>query len=515
MNRFAFVANPSITPELPPLARTRSGIEFDPSANRWAYRDAIDNVHLDFSRLPVTASLLASAKLALLWYAEHLSPAHLLNMYGRLSHFMGCISAGRDGPLTEITSTDLINYQTMLTGPTKWYLGSLSGVLKKWHSLGYPGVTSDAVALLKQLRKPGNKKGEAVLTHDPIHGPFTDIELESLQAALDRTYEAGEVDKERYLLAYLFMLLGQRAAQYAALKVRDLAVERAKDGTPIYTLRVPRAKQRNQLARADFKDRVLIARIGDLLVQYANEVRAAFQRLLADPSDAPLFPSRRRRVCEPDGFAYHRTAQALADSLEIGLKQLRVMSERTGQPLHITATRFRRTVATRAAIEGHGELVIAELLDHSDTQNVGVYIEARPEIVERIDRAMAMHLAPMAQAFAGVLIHEESEAIRAGDPSSRVCDPRFNSSMKPLGNCGKHGFCGFLAPITCYTCVNFQPWQDGPHEAVLNHLISERDRLAVRGNMRIASVNDRTILAVAEVVRQCEALRDKGDSNNG
>jgi integrase len=515
MNKLAVVANPDIKPELPPLARTRSGIEFDPSANRWAYRDAIENVHLDFSRLPVTAPLLTSAKLALLWYAEHMSSAHLSNMYGRLCHFMACISADRDGPLAEITSTDLINYHATLPGPTKWYLTSLSGVLKKWHSLGYPGVTADAVALLKQLRKPGNTKGEAVLTHDPVHGPFTDIELESLQAALDRTYETGEVDKEKYLLAYLFMLLGQRAAQYAALKVRDLAVARAKDGTPIYTLRVPRAKQRNQLARMDFKDRVLIARIGTLLVQHANEVRTAFQKLLPDPSDAPLFPSRRRGMRQPDGFAYHRTAQTLADSLEICLKRLSVMSERTGQPLHITATRFRRTVATRAAIEGHGELVIAELLDHSDTQNVGVYIEARPEIVERIDRSMAMHLAPMAQAFAGVLIHNELEAIRGDDPSSRVCDPRFDSSMKPLGNCGKHGFCGFLAPITCYTCVNFQPWQDGPHEAVLNHLISERDRLAARGNMRIASVNDRTILAVAEVVRQCEALRDNGDSNNG
>ena len=79
--------------------------------------------------------------------------------------------------------------------------------------------------------------------------------------------------------------------------------------------------------------------------------------------------------------------------------------------------------------------------------------------------------------------------------------------MKPMGNCGKHGFCGFLAPIACYTCVNFQPWLDGPHEAVLDYLIGERDRLAAQTDLRIASVNDRTILAVAEVVRLCEARR--------
>ena len=318
---------------------------------------------------------------------------------------------------------------------------------------------------------------------------------------------AGKVDIEGYLLAYLFMLLGQRPVQYAALKVSDVGVTYAQDGTAVYTIRVPRAKQRNQLSRAEFKDRVLIPQVGELLVQYSKEVQATFHGLLPDPLEAPLFPTRRRRGGEPDGFEYHRTTQTIADLLERTLRCLSVMSERTGQSLHITATRFRRTVATRAAMEGHGELIIAELLDHTDTQNVGVYIEARPEIVERIDRAMAMYLAPMAQAFAGVIIDNESLATRAGDSFSRVCDPRFDPSMKPMGNCGKHGFCGFLAPIACYTCVNFQPWLDGPHEAVLDYLIGERDRLAAQTDLRIASVNDRTILAVAEVLRLCDARR--------
>jgi hypothetical protein len=174
--------------------------------------------------------------------------------------------------------------------------------------------------------------------------------------------------------------------------------------------------------------------------------------------------------------------------------------------LHITATRFRRSIGTRAAIEGHGELVIAELLDHTDTQNVGVYVQARPEIVERIDRAVALHLAPLAQAFAGIIIENEDDASRTGDPTSRVCDPRFAPSMKPMGSCGKYGFCGLMAPLACYTCMNFQPWLDGPHEAVLDYLIAERERLLEVCDTRIASVKDRTILAVAEVVRRCEEI---------
>lgn len=509
MNKLAKVpAGWHAATELPVLARTRSGIEFDPRADRWAYGESTYNTSLDFSSLRgVGRDFIKSAKLTLLWYAENMSQPHLVNMFMRLAHFLRFIEGKRVAPLTEITAPDLINYRATLTDATSWYFGSLAGLLKKWHGLGYPGVTDDAIMLLRQLRTKGNRKGEAVLTHDPMHGPYTDIELQSIQAALDRAYAEGGIDREAYLLAYLFMLLGQRAVQYAALKVCDVAVTTAQDGTSIYTLRVPRAKQRNKLSRTEFKDRLLTPKIGELLVQHANEIRAAFHGRLPDASYAPLFPAKQARARVPKGFEFHRTSQSLADSLERTLNKLRVMSERTGQPLHITATRFRRTVATRAAMEGHGELIIAELLDHTDTQNVGVYIEARPEIVERIDRAMAMHLAPMAQAFAGVIIDDESKATRAGDPSSRICDPRFDPSMKPMGSCGKHGFCGFLAPIACYTCVSFQPWLDGPHEAVLDYLIAERERLASQTDLRIASVNDRTILAVAEVVRLCEERR--------
>lgn len=499
--------------QLPALARTRFGVEFDPRADKWAYRDATSTVNLDFATWPATDSLIVSAKLSLLWYAEHMSSSHLINMFRRMTHYMRTLYAEQDAILGEVTCVNLINYRNTLTATTSWYFGSLSGLLKKWHSLGYPGVTDDAVVLLNQLRTQGNRKGEAVLTHDPIHGPFTDIEIQSLQASLDKVYLNGNVSREAYLLVYLFMLLGQRPTQYAALKVRDVSVTYTKDGTPTYTLRIPRAKQRNQLSRTEFKERILIPQIGELLVHHSNEVRAIFHGRLPDPSDAPLFPARRRFSKEPIGFEHHRTSQTISDLLERSLESLCVMSERTGEPLNITATRFRRTVATRAAMEGHGELIIAELLDHTDTQNVGVYIEARPEIVERIDRAIAMYMAPLAQAFAGMIIEDESQASRCGDPSSRICDPRFDPSMKPMGNCGKHGFCGFLAPVACYTCVNFQPWLDGPHEVVLDYLIGERDRLAARTDLRIASVNDHTILAVAEVVRLCEIRRK--ESING
>jgi integrase len=495
-------------PNLPEHARTQSGVQFDPRTERWSYRDNLDTVSLNFTHFQlVTDSFMVASKLTLLWYAENMSQGTLVHLFHRLEHFLRAWAVDHDEPLKEITSRDILNYRATLKKHNSWYLGTLSGLLKKWHQLGYPGVTDDALALLKQLRIAGIAKGVAVLTMDPEHGPFTDIEVQSIQAGLDKNWSGGKISLEYYLLAYLYMLLGQRSVQYAALKVCDVGVSRSQDDLPIYTLRIPRAKQEGQLTRTEFKVRVLIPQIGGLLVEYANQVRAEYVDRLPDPSEAPLFPAKQSRLNEPAGFKFHRTTHTLSDSLQRTLNNLNVTSERTGKQINITATRFRRTVGTRAATEGHGELIIAELLDHTDTQNVWVYVEATPGIVERIDRAVAMQLAPLAQAFAGVLIADESQAVRADDPTSRICDPHFDATMKPMGNCGKHGFCGSLAPIACYTCSNFQPWLDGPHEAVLSHLISERERFLATSDLRIASINDRTILAVAEVVRRCEEIR--------
>lgn len=102
-----------------------------------------------------------------------------------------------------------------------------------------------------------------------------------------------------------------------------------------------------------------------------------------------------------------------------------------------------------------------------------------------------------------MLVVSERDAKRGNDPSSRISNGSVN-----LGTCGSYGFCGALAPIACYTCNHFQPWLNGPHEAVLDGLINERNRvLEQTEDRKIASVNDRLILAVSDVVSRCNAMR--------
>ncbi len=113
-----------------------------------------------------------------------------------------------------------------------------------------------------------------------------------------------------------------------------------------------------------------------------------------------------------------------------------------------------------------------------------------------------MKLAPLAQAFAGTLIRDEKEATRGDDPRSRIIDLRIDRSGAPMGSCGQYSFCGFSMPIACYECKLFEPWLDGPHEAVLDHLLAEHERIAKITAPTIASLNIRSMLAVAEVIRR-------------
>lgn len=501
MNKDLFTPEHLPAPPLstPGLVRTKSGIEFDASADVWMYRDDVTDVFLNFSQLTnISDELRESVKSVLSWYAENRSSGHMRNLFQRFQHFIRMTPS----QLSSISDVSLLNYRTVLDESTGWYLGTLAGFLRKWIQLGYPGVDEGVDLLLKQLRLKGNRKGKAVLTWDPIDGPFTTNEMEALHAALNQAYACGTVSLGDYVLAWLYILLGLRNQQYAALKVCDVRVKRNAEGALTYSIQMPRAKQRTKNARAELKERSLLEQFGEILVAYAEGVCKRFEAYLVDPMQAPLFPAKRSRR-GTNGFEFHRTALDIGKNITTVLEGLSVVSERTGEVMSITPTRFRRTTGTRAAEEGYSELEIAALLDHSDTQNVQVYTASSPAIIDRIDRVITMGIAPLAQAFAGKLVDGLGV-----DTSNRIIDLRVDRSGAPMGDCGKHGFCGFNAPIACYTCSSFEAWVDGPHEVVLAHLLENRERQLQTADKRIASINDRTIFAVAAVIRLCEEKKN-------
>lgn len=149
-----------------------------------------------------------------------------------------------DGRQSQITPHMLINYRASLDRTTEYYLGALSGFLKRWVELGYDGVDPEVAPLLDSWSLRGNIKGLSVRIKCPNKGALSDLEYEALQHSLLDAYEVNDIELQDFVLVMLFMATGRRPAQLADLKGLDLVQAQSSDGLREFVLKVPRRKQR-------------------------------------------------------------------------------------------------------------------------------------------------------------------------------------------------------------------------------------------------------------------------------
>jgi len=501
-----------------PIKRiSREGYEFFQNSDSWRLdKDTV--IRLKVIKGCLKNSLIDGFLKTLAFYAENYSSTHTINIADRFRHMM------INSSVSEINPDLLISYRSTLTRDTEWYLGTIKGFLKKWHELGYEGVSDEVIDLLNGWILKGNIKGDVVKRLDPHKGPLTDIELLSFNEGSVQAFEQGKITVSELAIGLLSSNTGRRQIQISHLKIKDIMTGKNRKGELMYLINVPRAKQRGATFRSEFSQFAVTKELWAILnmqVQFVTEqVKSITEFGIPDTDilELPLFPNisklnsvlnlteLRQKLVKDE---LHIPSSEITRIVQKIARIANIHSERTGEAIEITSNRFRYTMGTRAAREGFGIMVIAELLDHSDTQNANVYIENIPEYAEKINQKVGHLLAPYAQAFAGVLVNSEKDAERGNDLNSRV-----GINSEGIGTCGSYGFCGARVPIPCYTCIHFQAWIYGPHQQVLDELISERDRIKeITGDIAVAAINDRTILAVMEVIRLCETRRKA--LNNG
>lgn len=496
-----------VTIRLPDTAFTRSGIAFCPSEDVWNWTDGPFRVLLDFRKIEVRSpTLVEGLKQTLLVFAKGSSANHLGNLFQAFTHFLA--TRKESTPLTTITALEVSNYAVRLKAHEKWRLGTLNVLFQKWGALGLNGVEPECARYLRERRKPGNEKGAAVRTRDPIAGPFSESEYTALYKAVDAAYGVGELPCWVAILTRLLFACGGRISQYASLKVKDFHSD-----VSAFALRLPQVKTREAHARVSFKTFELSPQTGRLLAEYLDNLNGE-----CHDAEAPLFPETEVMTIGPkeairpggDMFFGHCTSQALSRVFSRALSSIAPPSDRLAfEPIPVTPQRFRYTFGTRLAEEGASKIVIADRLGHADLQHVDVYFEASPKIVEKIDKAMDAQLAPLANAFRGRLVEDEEHSTHTGAPGSRIID--FRISKDPVGSCGGKGQgCSFNKPVACYTCFKFEPWLDAQHGKVLHRLMKERTSFAK--DKRLAAVNDDAILAVRQVMAECAQVQEQRKS---
>lgn len=468
----------------------------------------------------VTNAFMQAFKSVIAEYAISSSAAHTRSSYERLKHY--CEWGSSQGEqVSEIRAQSLANYRAFLGKRREWYVGVIAGLVRRWNELGYSGLGDGLLTMLDGWTISGNVKGEAVQLQSPTQGALTDLEFEALYSAVVAAYEVGELLLSDFVLMMLSAFSGRRPAQLADLQAQDLVEAQASDGLTEYVLNVPRRKVRGGTFRSEFKVFALNVENGRAVKSLIELNAERLKKLDAPesvlgPHELSLFPKWSEvehyiALCPEERYrmpadVLHLSSAAMSKRIAKIAQQVGAISERTGAPLEIFPMRLRRTTGTRAAREGLGVLVIAEILDHTDTQNAGVYVENIPEHVDAINRAVAQQIAPIAQAFSGKLVETEGDASRGDDPSSRI----RSGSGNVMGNCGHFGFCGALAPLACYTCKSFQAWVHGPHQEVLDGLLADNERVSrLTGDPQMTNIMHRTILAITRVIQLCDERERK------
>lgn len=480
---------------LPERAFTRSGSSFDPREDVWEWADGPFNARIDFRKYTGDfKAFVLWLKHALLPFAKGHSSAHVTNLNRAFSHFADVMQTCREGV---IGAQDISNYAAQLGVHEVGRLGTLNGLLQKWVDLGLPGVEPECATYLLERRKPGNKKGEAVRTRNPVEGPLSEEEYTALYSAVNAAYGSGALPLWMLLLTRLLLACGGRISQYAALKLGDFD-----DATLVLSL--PQAKTGLEDTRSSLLTFDISPQTGQLITEYKRGLQAEGyddnSAFFPQAVVMPYGPRKQLRGIE-DLFYGHCTPNTLGARFRTLMAEIAPPTSRLDfAPIPLTPKRFRYTFGTRLAEEGASKVVIANRMGHADLQQVDVYVAASPKIVENIDKTMGTLLAPLARAFKGQVVEDEQHAIHKGAPGSRIID--FRVSKDPVGSCaGKGRSCAFSKPVACYTCFRFEPWLDAPHHKVLARLESEREIWSA--DYRMAAVNDEPIRAVKEVIALC------------
>jgi len=274
-------------------------------------------------------------------------------------------------------------------------------------------------------------------------------------------------------------------------------------------LHIPRIKKRvrpRQLYKVEYVTEPLAWELKELI-----QANRATRPDLGEGLGRPLFLRSEQRQ-DARGpmreWAWHLRSGEFTQLIQRCVKRYGLISPRTGQPLRISTRRLRYTFATNRVREGISAIDLAEALDHSDLQHVRVYFDAKSSVVERLDRAGAMTIAPMLNLFKGTVCRTADEAVNGAIPAKRIRPaPAIAGAMaavRHLGVCGKGEICKLYPPYSCCLCDRYQPFTNSLnlHEQMLGHLLDRREamRLDPLGMDRIAVQLDEVVYGCAQVI---------------
>jgi integrase len=447
-------------PPLPSRVMSLDGQLVDTSAVCWRFRSSSDGgkvILIPWDRLDEPAILSDGARyFAKLFLADKISRKKArtiendFRMFRRFQDWLGSIrrASFEWSDLTEGLARAFLTHGVEHTADK----GNDFSRLRTFYRWGVARQHCDfdpgLFRILQSITAVGNSKGHNVRFRDPLKGPFSPDEL----LLISRAVSQGQGADQDRAIVMLHLELGHNPNASARLRNKDFVRYQTKSGIA-YQVEVPRVKKRT--SHRETKSRPISPTLGRLL-----------EALQQGGTDGPLL--HWLLATNPEG-AIHHAMRRFAEEVNL-------ISPRTQRRLVINPRRFRFSIATHMAEEGASMFHIAEVLDHSDTQNVRVYIETVSSIADPVAKATDEALAPLVRRFQGTIIDSTSSPPIADLPNQVIpaIAPHLgiaHLNAGGIGLCGrdarKDGLCRLLPPLSCYLCPSFAALRDGPHREML------------------------------------------------
>lgn len=335
--------------------------------------------------------------------------------------------------------------------------------LSRWYMWGVDytpecGFSSEFALHLSRIKIPGGPKGEAVRSRGPEVGPLHfELEEPLVRKALKLDVSEIFVHRQQRLAVALSLAFGRNPLNYARLREEDFfnltaGFEGAED---LWQINIPRIKKRSsprELLRTETCDPQLALLIEDLIARNKRISTVVNGRQLPRSLFLRETPLQRMIGTDSEDYAFCQTSAEISKLVSDWSVRMGLVSPLTDRQLRLTPRRLRYTFACNMARQGASRAALAEMLDHTDTQHVGVYFELFDDMVPMLDKALAYKAGKVVQWFSGKIIDSYEDAVNGDIPEKRLFFVGENNPQEQIeiGVCGNKPLCHFDPPYSCY-----------------------------------------------------------------
>ncbi|MGI8467808.1 MAG: tyrosine-type recombinase/integrase [Pyrinomonadaceae bacterium] len=490
-----FEEDSSVLSPTPELVLTRENQGVDTSTDKWRFKvrsDGGDDLTINWQRLydigDINETAVYYAKLFISYRLKIQRGQTVVNDFCAFLRFFDWLKVAgynlqdfRWKNLDEIKSRKFLDFS--VNNSTE--KGNDFSRIRNFYGWGisndYDEFLIETYRILERIKAVGNLKGHNVRFSHITKGPFSEDELLLIMDAI----KTGKGTTGMRVLIMLHAELGINPLATSLLKNHHLKRFEAA-GKLFYQLDVPRIKKRSSVS--EVKRRPISNKLGELIESIKT----------GDESDPLCF-------WLSHSYPTHNIYRKMSEfSQKAG-----IISPRTQEILNITPRRFRTTLASKMAEQGASKEHIAETLDHTDLQNVDVYVQTSSTIIDEVTMAIDKVLEPLVNRFKGIIIDsfddENAEVFAKNLINGDITHlPNLTLDIGGIGGCGRDiarkGLCDLYPPLTCYLCPSFGALRDAPHEKVKASIESYIRNNQERLDLKTLSQFDDIIQAINNVL---------------